>query len=108
MIDEVILVNEITGAEYLRKMAKVGKRDVLFSSRDSTHDEQGRPYNFSIKTINAFEKAEFLLEGLKRHLKEMVDIYNSECGTRMAIDEKALFVKFDMDDPRFQGKGANL
>ena len=107
-MDEVILVNETTGDKCLRKMVKVGKRDVLFSKMDSTHDEQGKPYKFSIRTINASEKAELLLEGLKRHLKEMVDIYNSECGTRMVIDEKSLFVWFDMDDPRFQGKSANL
>ena len=107
-MDEVILVNETTGAECLRKMAAVGNRDVLFSKMDPTHDEQGRPYKFSIKTIDAAEKAEFLFERLKQHLKEMVDIYNSECGTRMAIDEKALFVWFDMDDPRFRSKSANM
>ena len=104
MIDEVILVNETTGNECLRKMAKVGKRDVLFNKTDLTHDEQGRPYKFSIRTIDASEKAEFLFEGLRRHLKEMVDIYNSECGIKLIIDEKALFVWFDMNSPRFQGK----
>ena len=91
-MDEVILVNEMTGSKYLRKIVKVGNRDVLFNKSDLTHDELGRPYKFSVRAISATEKAEFLLENLKLHLKEMVDIYNSECGTRMAINEKALFV----------------
>ena len=105
MICEVILTNETTGVRCLRKMAKVGKRDVLFAKTDATHDEFGKPYRFSVRTIDALEKAEFLLEGVKSRLKEMAEIYTSECGVELEIDEKALFVWYDTNNPRFQALG---